>query len=140
MLVITVGLVGGAAATGSTAIVGYNLVWAYVLVAAAIVSAIVCALIGMATAPAGIKATLISVGLVAVVIFASYFVAAGHDIKIADIGTPGTFFGAEETVISEASILVTYTVFGAVVLMSLISELMGLAEGLKKSKRVEEEL
>lgn len=132
MLLITLGLVAGAAATGGSAqMIDLNLYWGYLLVAMSILSAIFCAVFGMINAPQGLKATGISVGLVVVVVGAAYAIASGHSIQIPNIGDGG-FFGAEETVITETSVLVTYVALGGAILVSLLGIIFNSIEGLKK--------
>lgn len=138
MMVITVGLVIAAVATGGEpAIVGYNLIWGYVLAGAAIAASIFCAIFGMINAPQGIKSTLISVGVAVVVVVASYLYANSHVIEILNIAD-GTFFPAWETVITEASILVTYITFGAVVLVAFFGQIFNTVEGLIGNKDEDE--
>ncbi len=132
MLLITIGLVAGAAATGGSAsMIDMNLYWGYLLVALAVVSAIGCALFGMINAPEGLKSTGISLGLVIVVIGAAYAIASGNSYQIVNLGDGG-FFGAEETVITETSVLVTYVAMGAAILVALLGIVFNSYEGLKK--------
>lgn len=123
MLVITVALVGAAFATGDTTIIGYNLVWAYILLGIAIASVVGCAVFGMLKSSAGLKKTLLSFGLVAVVIGAAWGYASGHVVEITDISNGG-FFGAQETIITEASILVCYATLAGTIIAALFSEVM----------------
>ena len=79
LMAITVVMMAYAIFTGgSEAAISANLVWGYVLMVLAICSVIFCAVYGMMKNPAGIKGTLLSLGLVVVVVLASYFVAAGR--------------------------------------------------------------
>ncbi|MFI3248242.1 MAG: hypothetical protein R3Y39_03835 [Rikenellaceae bacterium] len=129
LLLVTVGMVAGAVATGGSAeMISYNIMWGYFLAAFAIAAALICAVVGMVSAPAGLKVTGLSVALVAIVVGASWSVASGHSIQIVNLGDGG-FFGAEETVISEASIYVTYAAFAGAIVVSLFSELMGMIGG-----------
>ncbi|MFI3288913.1 MAG: hypothetical protein SNH55_01835 [Rikenellaceae bacterium] len=129
MLLVTIGLVGGAVATGGSAeMISYNIMWGYFLAAFAIAASLLCAVMGMVSAPAGLKVTGLSVILVAIVVGASWSVASGHSIQIVNLGDGG-FFGAEETIISEASIYVTYAAFVGAVVVSLLSEVMGMIGG-----------
>ncbi len=129
MLLVTIGLVGGAVATGGSAeMISYNIMWGYFLAAFAIAASLLCAVAGMISAPAGLKVTGLSVILVAIVVGASWSVASGHSIQIVNLGDGG-FFGAEETIISEASIYVTYAAFAGAVVVSLLSEVMGMIGG-----------
>ena len=61
---------------------------------------------------------LIAVGIVA----AAYLIARGHTIEIPDVANGG-FFPHPETVITEASILVTYVALGAAVLTAIFTEI-----------------
>lgn len=125
MLFVTVALTIYAASTGGAdAAIGLNIMWAYALIAAAVASAIFCAVIGMVQSPAGLKSTVISIVLVAAVIGISYLVASGHTIQVPNIETGG-FFESEETVITETSVMVTYITFGAAIIMAIVSEIWG---------------
>ena len=106
---------------GADAAISVNLVWGYVLMALAICSVLFCAVYGMAKNPAGIKGTLLSVGLIVVVVAVSYFVAAGHDTQIQDLAN-NTVFGQSETVIADCSILVSYVALAAAIVVALYSE------------------
>ena len=65
--------------------IGYNLVWGYILLGAAVVVALFSAAMGLVTKPAGLKGALISlVAIVAIVVIASV-VASGHDYQIVDL-------------------------------------------------------
>ncbi len=125
MLVATVGLAAYAGVTGGAdAAIGLNLSWAYILLGIALVAALICAFVGMFTSSDGLKGTILSLVLVVAVIGASYYVAAGHTIQIVDLSN-GNFFPAWDTVITEASIYVTYIIFGASVVVALITEIWG---------------
>ncbi len=142
MLVITAGLVIAAAATGSTEVVGYNLIWAYVLVAGALASAVFCAVYGMVKSSDGVMSSLISVGVAAVVIGIAYGVANSNmgEIKIVDLQN-GEFFPDVDTMITEASVIVIYITMGAAILAAIAGETFNAIEGLKSNdkKAVEEE-
>ncbi|MFI3292160.1 MAG: hypothetical protein SNG27_01340 [Rikenellaceae bacterium] len=125
MLVATVGLaIYAGVSGGADAAIGLNLMWAYALLAAGLVAAVICAFAGMATSTEGLKGTIISLVLGIAVIGASYYIASGHSIQIVDLSTGG-FFPADDTVITEASVLVTYVVFGASVLVAIVTEIWG---------------
>ncbi|MFI3302426.1 MAG: hypothetical protein SNH35_06795 [Rikenellaceae bacterium] len=125
MMVATVGLAAYATVTGGADVaIGLNLTWAYALLGIAIVAALICAFVGMFTSAEGLKGTIISLVLVVAIIGASYYIASGHSIQIVNLGTGG-FFPAWDTVITEASIYVTYVVFGASVVVALITEIWG---------------
>ncbi len=121
MAITVVMMVYAIATSGSQAAIGANLVWGYVLMALAICSVIFCAIYGMAKNPAGIKGTLLSLGLVIVVVLVSYFVAAGKDIQIPNFADGG-YFPHSATVIADSSILVAYIAMGAAIVVALYSE------------------
>ncbi|MFI3328094.1 MAG: hypothetical protein R3Y70_03010 [Rikenellaceae bacterium] len=132
MMVVSAGLVVAAVTTGgSPAMVGLNLLWAYFLVAFGVASAAVCAVLGMINAPAGLKMTLISVGAIAMIVVISTFIASSHTIQIVNIGDGG-YFDAGDTVITEASILVTYVAMAGALLAALGGEILGIVEANKK--------
>ena len=106
---------------GSDAAISANLIWGYVLMVLAICSVLFCAVYGMLKNPAGIKGTLLSLGLMIVVVLVSYFIAAGHDIQIPNFADGG-YFSHSETVIADSSILVAYIAMGAAVVAALYSE------------------
>lgn len=125
LLVITIVLVGYAIATGgSEAAISTNLIWGYFLFVFAIAAAIFCAIFGMIQNPAGVKGAILSLALIIVVIGISYFYAAGHTINIVDLQNNG-FFGHTETVITEASIIVTYVAFVAAFVTAIATEIWG---------------
>lgn len=100
--------------------IGYNLLWGYVLLGAAVVAALASAIVGLVTSPKGIKSAIISVVAVAAVIIIAAVVASGHDIQIPDLQN-NAFFGRSETVITDASILVTYVVMGLALITAVYS-------------------
>ncbi len=125
MMVVTVAILAYVAVSGGAdESIGLTLIWTYVLLGFGIAAAIACAVAGMVTSSGGIKGTLISLILGIGVIAASYFFAAGHTVYITDIGNGG-FFPAADTVITEASMLVIYTVCGAAVAAAFFSEIWG---------------
>ena len=102
--------------------VSLNLWWGYILFAAAIASAIACAIVGMIKNPSGIKGTILSLVLIVVVVGVSYFLSAGHDVQIVDLQNNG-FFGHGETVITETSILVTYVAMAVAFVTAIATEI-----------------
>ncbi len=104
------------------AAVSLNLVWGYILFGVAILSALGCAAWGMVKNPAGIKSTVISLVLIVVVVGASYFIAAGHDVKIVDLQNGG-FFDGWKAVIAETGILVSYVAGAGAVVAAIYSEI-----------------
>ncbi len=87
--------------------VGGNLYWGYALLAFGIVAALFSAVWDMFQKPESIKSTLFTVVLGVVVVVAAYVIAQGHTYEIIDLNTMGTF-DRMPTVISDASIMVTY--------------------------------
>jgi len=114
---------GAADASACTAI-AYNLVWAYVLFVVTVCSALYCAVSGMLKSPAGIKSSLVSLGIVVVVVLASYLIAKGHEVLIPNIENGG-YFGASETLLSSASIWVAYFAMAGAILSAIWSEVSG---------------
>lgn len=102
--------------------VSLNIIWAYILVLAAICTAIFCAVYGSIKNPQGLKGSVISVLLIVVVIGAAYFYSAGHTINIPDLQTGG-IFGAGATLLTETSIIVTYVAFVAAFLTAIGTEI-----------------
>lgn len=123
VLLVTVILTAYAiVAGGSNEAINLNLIWSYILIAAAVVTALFTAVWGMVNNSKGIKGPLLSTLLIAVIIVAAYLIARGHTIEIPDIANGG-FFPHPETVITEASILVTYVALGAAVLTAIFTEI-----------------
>lgn len=87
--------------------VGANLYWGYVLMAVGVAVAIFAAAWDLLQKPEGIKGTLFSLLAIVAIVVVSYVIANGHDYQIVDLNTQG-FFARPETVITDASILVTY--------------------------------
>ena len=104
--------------------VSLSLWWGYILFAAAVASAIACAVWGMIKNPSGIKGTIISLVLIIVIVGVSYLLAAGHDVKIVDLQNNG-FFGHGETVITETSVLVTYVAMAIAFVTAIVTEVWG---------------
>ena len=122
LMAITVVMMAYAIFTGgSDAAISANLVWGYVLMVLAICSGLFCAVYGMMKNPAGIKGTLLSLGLMIVVVVVSYFVAAGKEILIPNF-SDGGYFSHSETVIADCSILVAYIAMAAAIVAALYSE------------------
>ena len=120
ILLITVILtVYAMVAGGSNEAINLNLIWSYILIAVGIATALFTAVWGMVNSSKGIKGTLLSTLLIIVIVAAAYLIARGHTIEIPD----GGFFPHPETVITEASILVTYVALGAAVLTAIFTEI-----------------
>lgn len=123
LLLVTFALVGYAmVAGGSQEAISINLVWGYILFGVAIAAALGCAAYGMIKNPAGIKGSILSLVLIIVIVGASYLYAAGHTVNIVDLQNNGVF-NHEETVITEASILVTYVAFAAAFVTAIVTEI-----------------
>ena len=116
LLVTVILTVYAIVAGGSNEAINLNLIWSYILIAAAVVTAL------LVNSSKGIKGPLLSTLLIAVIIVAAYLIARGHTIEIPDIANGG-FFPHPETVITEASILVTYVALGAAVLTAIFTEI-----------------
>ncbi|MFR9620668.1 MAG: hypothetical protein SNH63_05545 [Rikenellaceae bacterium] len=124
MLVITVALLGMAFAQGgSDSSIGLNLIWAYVLVGGAVLSALICAIYGMVQAPAGIKMAIVSTVAVIAIIGAAWGYASSHIVEIVNIGDGGVF-PAADTMITEASVIVVYVAIAGAILAAIYSEVM----------------
>ena len=120
ILLITVILtVYAMVAGGSNEAINLNLIWSYILIAVGIATALFTAVWGMVNSSKGIKGTLLSI---IVIVAAAYLIARGHTIEIPDVANGG-FFPHPETVITEASILVTYVALGAAVLTAIFTEI-----------------
>ncbi|MBQ6882141.1 MAG: hypothetical protein IJN55_06205 [Alistipes sp.] len=125
LMVITVLLLAYAIFTGgSDAAISWNLIWGYILLGGAVLAAVLGALWGIIQSPSGGKSSLASLVLILIVIGAAYFIATGHEepIKIVDLQNNG-FFGLQETIITEVSIIVTYVAFAASFLVALVTEI-----------------
>lgn len=104
--------------------ISLNLMWCYALLVFSICAALFCAVFGMIKNPAGVKGTILSMALIIVIIGVAYFISAGHNIEIPDLSNGG-FFGPGETVLTEASILVTYVSMAAAFLTAVATEIWG---------------
>ncbi|WP_416994698.1 hypothetical protein [Alistipes putredinis] len=122
LLVTVILTVYAIVAGGSNEAINLNLIWGYILLAGAVVTALFSAVWSMVNSSKGIKGTLLSTLLVVVIVLAAYLIARGHTIEIPDIANGG-FFPHPETVITEASILVTYVALGAAVLTAIFTEI-----------------
>ncbi len=87
--------------------VGGNLYWGYALIVLGIVAALFSAIWDMLQKPESIKGSLLTVVLGVVVVVVAYVIAQGHTYQIVDLNTMG-YFDRMPTVISDASIMVTY--------------------------------
>ncbi len=105
--------------TNATA-VGMNLYWGYLLLGLAIAGAVISAGWDMVQKPEGIKGAMIALVACVAIVVVSYVIANGHDYQIVDLNTMG-FFERGETVITDASILVTYVAFAAAIVAAIYS-------------------
>ena len=127
LLAVSVGLVFWAVFTtpedptveNATA-VGVYLYWGYALMAAAVVAALFGAVMDMFKAPSGVKRTIFSFVAIVGLIVGAYVIANGHDYQIVDLGNQG-FFERNETVISDASILVFYVAMAGAIISAIYS-------------------
>lgn len=100
--------------------VDWNLYWGYALLGVAVVSALFAAVWDMAHKPETIVGTLVSLVVVVAVVVVAWVVASGHSYQILDLQNQ-SYFARPQTVITDASILVTYVVFGGAILAALYS-------------------
>ncbi len=100
--------------------VGANLYWGYALLGVAIAVAIFAAGWDLMQKPTGIKGAMLSLLAIVAIVLVSYFIANGHDYQIVDLNNQG-YFSRPETVITDASILVTYVAFVAAIVVAIYS-------------------
>lgn len=101
--------------------VNLNLMWCYALLVFSVCAALFCAVFGMIKNPAGVKGTILALAFIIVIVGVAYFVSAGNNIEIPNLSSGG-FFGQGETVLTEASILVTYVAMVAAFLTAVATE------------------
>lgn len=106
--------------TANATAVGANLFWAYALVAGAILAAVLGAGMELLTKPEGLKGTIISLVAIVAIVVVSYVLAQGHTYEIVDLQNKG-FFPRFDTVITDASIMVTYVAMAAAVIAAIYS-------------------
>lgn len=100
--------------------VGANLYWGYALLGVAIAVAIFAAGWDLMKKPEGIKGSLLSLVAIIAIVVVSYFIATGHDYQIVDLNNQG-YFERGDTVITDASIMVTYVAFAAAIIVAIYS-------------------
>ena len=100
--------------------VGVYLYWGYALMAAAVVAALFGAAMDMFKAPSGVKRTIFSFVAIVGLIVGAYVIANGHDYQIVDLGNQG-FFERNETVISDASLIVFYVAMAGAIISAIYS-------------------
>ena len=106
--------------TANATAIGANLYWGYALLAAAILAAVLGAGMDMLKKPEGLKGAIISIVAIVAIIVVSYVLAQGHDFQIVDLQNKG-FFARPETVITDASITVTYVAMAGAILAAIYS-------------------
>ena len=123
LFVITLALVAWAMISGGSEVaISWNLIWGYALLVTAVVSVIWAAIKGTITHPAGLKNTLIAVGIVVVVVGVALGISLSHDGLVVPNSAGGVFEDPFELVISETGILVTYVVAAATLLVTIYGE------------------
>ena len=100
--------------------VGANLYWGYVLMGVAVAVALFAAAWDLMKKPEGIKGSLLSLVAIIAIVVVSYVIANGHDYQIIDLNSQG-YFDRSSTVITDASILVTYVAFAAAIVVAIYS-------------------
>ena len=125
---------------GLAVAINWNLMWFYFLMVFAISFIIISAIWNMMLNAGGLKKTLVSLVVVAVVVAVAYFVAAGngwiegatlkdaagYDLGIGTDPATRTVFGTFEYMIADTSILVTYITFAGAALAAIISAIRGI--------------
>ena len=100
--------------------VGAYLNWGYLLMGAAVVSALVGAGMDLLKKPEGIKGALVAVVAVVAIIVVAYVVSTGHDFQIVDLGNQG-YFERKETVITDTCLIVFYVAMAGAVVSAIYS-------------------
>ncbi|MEG0807770.1 MAG: hypothetical protein RR410_05390 [Alistipes sp.] len=121
MAITAILLVYALATGGSDTAISLNIIWTYALLVFAICAALFCAGFGLIQNPAGLKGTILSVALIIVIVGVSYFIAAAHTIEVPNVALGGVF-GRGETILTDASILVTYVAIVAAFLAAVGTE------------------
>ena len=106
--------------TANATAVGANLYWGYALIIGAILAAVLGAGMDMLKKPVGLKGTIISFVAIVAIVVVSYVLAQGHTYEIVDLQNKG-FFPRFDTVITDASIMVTYVAMAAAVIAAIYS-------------------
>lgn len=101
-------------------VMGYNLIWGYILLGASIVVALFSAVMGLVTKPKGIKGAIISIVAIAAIVIVAVVVASGHDYQIVDLQN-SSFFDRGETVLTDTSILITYVAMIVAIIAAIYS-------------------
>ena len=106
--------------TANATAVGANLYWGYALIIGAILAAVLGAGMDMLKKPEGLKGSIISFVAIIAIVVVSYVLAQGHTYEIVDLQNKG-FFPRFDTVITDASIMVTYVAMAAAVIAAIYS-------------------
>lgn len=111
--------------------ISLNIVWTYILMVAAVVAALACAVVSMVKNPSTIKGTLLSVGLIAVIVLVAFFVTKGQvPEQIAAHAFPdaegGYYDNPTVLTISGTSIYVAYIAMAGAFLAAIYSEVANL--------------
>lgn len=106
--------------TAEATAVGANLYWGYALLIGAILAAVLGACMDMLKKPEGLKGTIISFVAIIAIVVVSYVLAQGHTYEIVDLQNKG-IFPRFDTVITDASIMVTYVAMAAAVIAAIYS-------------------
>ena len=106
--------------TANATAVGANLYWGYALIIGAILAAVLGAGMDMLKKTEGLKGTIISFVAIVAIVVVSYVLAQGHTYEIVDLQNKG-FFPRFDTVITDASIMVTYVAMAAAVIAAIYS-------------------
>lgn len=118
----------------------WNLMWFYFLMVFAVAFIVISALFNLFLNAGGLKKTVLSLVVVAVVVGAAYFLArsngwaeghtlkdaAGYDLGIGTDPATRTVFGTFEYMMADTSILVTYITFAGAALAAILSAVRGI--------------
>ena len=106
--------------TANATAVGANLYWGYALIIGAILAAVLGAGMDMLKKPEGLKGSIISFVAIIAIVVVSYVLAQGHTYEIVDLQNKG-IFPRFDTVITDASIMVTYVAMAAAIIAAIYS-------------------
>ena len=118
----------------------WNLMWFYFLMVFAVAFIVISALFNLFLNTGGLKKTVLSLVVVAVVVGVAYFLArsngwaeghtlkdaAGYDLGIGTDPATRTVFGTFEYMMADTSILVTYITFAGAALAAILSAVRGI--------------
>ena len=106
--------------TANATAIGANLYWGYALLIAAVLVAVLGAGMDMLKKPEGLKGAIISIVAIVAIVVVSYVMAQGHTYEIVDLQNKG-FFPRFDTVITDASIMVTYVAMAGAIVAAIYS-------------------